>query len=46
MRDLKKVNRYIQFMVGIAVLLTIAYLMEEFDDITTNTVIQALMRGF
>ena len=45
MNSLKKSNRYIQYAIGIAVLLIIAYLLDQFDGITTNTVIQALMRG-
>ncbi len=45
MNHLKKSNRYIQFTVGIAILLIIAYLGDELDGITANTVIQALMRG-
>ena len=42
---MKKSNRYIQFTIGITILLIIAYLLDEFNGITTNTVIQALMRG-
>lgn len=45
MNHLKKGNRYIQYALGIAGLLIIAYLLDEFDGITANTVIQALMRG-
>ena len=45
MNHLKKSNRYIQFTIGITILLIIAYLLDEFNGITTNTVIQALMRG-
>ena len=45
MNHLKKSNRYIQFTIGITILLIIAYLLDEFDGITANTVIQALMRG-
>ena len=45
MKHLKKSNRYIQFTIGITILLIIAYLLDEFNGITTNTVIQALMRG-
>ena len=45
MNHLKKSNRYIQYAVGITILLIIAYLLDEFDGITANTVIQALMRG-
>jgi len=42
---LKTDSRYIKFSVGIAILLIIAYLGEELDGLTTNAVIQALMRG-
>ena len=42
---MKTDSRYIKFSVGIAILLIIAYLGEELDGLTTNAVIQALMRG-
>ena len=42
---MKTDSRYIKFSVGIAILLVIAYLGEELDGLTTNAVIQALMRG-
>ena len=45
MNSLKKSNRYIQYAIGIAVLLIIAYLLEQFVGITANPAIQALMRG-
>ena len=42
---MKTDSQYIKFSVGIAILLIIAYLGEELDGLTTNAVIQALMRG-
>jgi len=42
---LKKDNRWVFYSLGIAVLLIIAYLMDELDGITANPVLQALMRG-
>lgn len=42
---LKTNSRHIKFSVGIAILLIIAYLGDELDGMTTNTVIQAMIRG-
>ena len=42
---LKTDSRYIKFSVGIAILLIIAYLGDELDGMTANTVIQAMIRG-
>jgi len=42
---LKKDNRWFGYFSCIAILLLVAYFMDEFDDLTANTVIQAAMRG-
>ena len=42
---LKTDSQYIKFSIGIAILLIIAYLGDELDSMTTNTVIQAMIRG-
>ena len=45
MNSLKKDNRWIKYAVGITVLLLVAYFMNAYSGMTTNTVVQALMRG-
>ncbi|MBE5970964.1 MAG: hypothetical protein E7246_00385 [Lachnoclostridium sp.] len=45
MKSLKKDNRWFGYFSCIAILLLVAYFMDEFDDLTANTVIQAAMRG-
>ena len=42
---MKKDSHWIKLAVGIAILLIVAYFMDVFDGLTTNTVIQALMRA-
>ena len=42
---MKKDNRWFGYFSCIAILLLVAYFMDEFDDLTANTVIQAAMRG-
>ena len=45
MTDVKRGNRLAQYAAVLTVLLIIAYLCNELDSITTNTVLQASMRG-
>lgn len=45
MKHLKKGNRYIQYTIGITMLLIISYFMDEFLGLTTNPVVQASMLG-
>lgn len=42
---MKQGNHWIRYAVGVAVFLTVAYFVNQLDDMTTNTVTQALLRA-